>query len=316
MARFLSEEEIRLDLIPTARDIGLLAKKIADLPGFGKRFVIFGSVAWTEEQTWKWRSDIDMLQGALEGEDHQGLEDIFKSVFGSCHMLVINNIIQQLPFETGGIETTGCNFHGPYPTPALSPSTRDHFNLLAKRYKGPWKRIIDQIKAISGRKRIEDIEDYIQHVENKVWRDLSRQIQFSGQVSLKELIWMSSIENFPKQLMRKILGWMKRLPNPDTFPAVQSAFQEIEYEWAQKLHKIFSSFWQIEEAYENLIAEVRGAGDKITETSYSYRLKNMFKNLPVVEICKIVHNLCRHYSWNQDFDLVEKNNGCQSETKD
>lgn len=276
MARFFSLDEIRAGHITTAEDITMLVEKIRQLKPFEDgEAVIFGSVAWGAH---RWRSDIDIAYNkrsyySSHTPGKYEVAEVFRQHYGYEHGGVLAlRMVEWLGTERR--EDPHAAF-GSYTLHQLSPSTRDHFRLLAKTLGEPYHTFFRSIDMVS-RPRDRDIQFYLERIED-LWGP-SKNFQA-----------FPAIENFPKQLMRKVLGKLKQLPCPDTVPNIRASFWQLEEPWARVLLPLFEPFFQIDERYQELVAGV--ASGNITckdEREYEQHVAHLFNGLPVQRICEIV----------------------------
>ncbi len=300
MARFFSYGELERDLVTTPEDITRIAGLMQTLPSFKKGLaVVFGSTAWGCH---RWRSDIDILDcfpwhgdGKLDLE----LDDLLAGMYPqataelSIASMIRHNLVEVLSTEDPHQQL--------YASPRISPSTRDHFQFLAQVKAGAYCTALGIIEPMPLRSRIADIHTYTGIIRDK-WRytkdnfvsmGAPRKFGQSG-ITLRDVLdWgslrdLAAIENFPKQLMRKILGERMCLPCPDTVPNVVAAFCALASNdvKAKKLTQLFEPFFSIDAAYQKLVAEVwsSGNGVRCTEAEYHRRILQLFDGLPLQRI--------------------------------
>lgn len=288
MARFYSFEEIEKGLVLTKEQVGTMAQRIMKLPSFQDgRAVVFGSVAWGEHT---WRSDIDIANRAKIGESEEmsvGCEimHLFIEEFGNDdEFCVRSHLIEELTPENPDPGT----LH--YVFPQISPSTRDHFRLLSRKKKGSYQIFLRNLRRIRSRKREEDILVYIDRINywypglmKRLAEDLAPK---NGRIRItwQDFKGLQAFENFPKQLMRKILGQLGKLPCPDTVPNIREAFSTVDETWAQGLWELFEPFFDIDHAYEKLVQRMVEPSTRLNERDYGFEVVSLFEGLPVEDI--------------------------------
>lgn len=88
--------------------------------------------------------------------------------------------------------------------------------------------------------------------------------------------------------MRKILGFMKQLPCPDTFGAISTAFEAIEDKQLASLGDHFPPFYEVTTRYEDLVRNMQASSDGWNKQRYGQSILELFMQLPVTEITEIV----------------------------
>jgi len=297
MARFLSYYELEKGLIPTRE---ILTEIAADFMRFDEfqtgGAVVFGSVAWNEHT---WRSDIDVadFSNCKHSSRVPGrIYDYFKDRYGWDSGLYVDNHL----VEILGNQNSRCGKDKirHYQLPEISPSTRDHFILLAQAKAGQWQKFLEKLKAINFRSRKTDIAEYLKMMERNwesfhVFRnEILHQNPLSHLCLWNEFKTLQSLENFPKQLMRKILGQKRLLPSPDTVSQIKSAFARLEDSWAAEMLIHFQSFFEVDGKYNKLIHSVVGTGGPACSgNEYVREVYSLFDHLPVLKIIEAVKRL-------------------------
>lgn len=281
MARFFYLDEIDEKQITTVEQLGYLAERIMALPSIKAGCaVVFGSVAWGEHT---WRSDIDIADRLWEGCGNTlgwELQCLFTEIYGDEEegQNIAKVLIDILRTEKPDAAR--------YDTPLLSPSTRQHFALLAQVKGGVWQQFYEQIKVMQWRDHRTDIILSLGKIQ-ELWREFQQERK-SGSLylSLPSLRVLHPLENFPKQLMRKILGEKGKLPCPDTAWRVRGSFGQLRESWARELEKLFEPFFAIDGQYRRIV-ELAVSDQPIGGIEYSRQTRELFANLPVEEICRI-----------------------------
>lgn len=285
MARFFSYHEITSGLITTPELIGEIALALQELEIFKQgKAVIFGSVAWGDH---RWRSDIDVADFSKNYWQSSTpvdsiLSDFFQKRFGSNSGFYIKEHLMEV------LSHQGSHAQGNYVLPKISPSTRDHFRLLAKAKGGPWKEFFKKLKTVPFRSRQEDIAYYLNTIKcRQYW--LNERLIGKKWLDWNDFKTLQSLENFPKQLVRKILGEKKKLPSPDTVSNIMAQFALLDELWAKELSALFQPFFLIDETYKNL-ADHMTKDETISENDYGQEVCRLFTALPVMTIITIIKN--------------------------
>lgn len=292
MARFFSYKEIERGLITTPEMISEIAAALMELEMFKQgQAVVFGSVAWG---THTWRSDIDVANFSKAHWDlhvpvGMVLFEFFKQRYGNEDGFTVGEHLMEVLSNQKPVS-------GNYFLPHISPSTRDHFRLLARVKGEPWKTFLKNLKTIRFRSRLKDIDEYLGIIVRH-WAALNQQLIGKPWLSWDDFKALSALENFPKQLMRKILGEKKRLPSPDTVSQIREAFARLEEPWARELVPLFQPFFEIDPAYQALVNEMTN-GRKLAEAEYGQRVCQLFSKLPIKDIIQTVE---KAYSLPDDY---------------
>lgn len=235
MARFFSHRELERGLITTRETVTEPASRIMELGRFRDgRAVIFGSVAWGEHT---WRSDIDIADfyGQIgDGYTESKVSAFFRERYGNEDgFYVFEHLVEVLSNQNSKRQA--------YELPEISPSTRDHFRLLAKAKGGPYAEFYKELQVIRFHKRTVDISQYLEVIIGH-WRCASAHLMVdSNWLNWNEFKILQALENFPKQLMRKILGEKKLLPSLDTASRIKEAFALIQEPWGAGIASSFSA---------------------------------------------------------------------------
>lgn len=291
MARFFSYEEIKRGLITTSETVSEIAAALMKLEMFKQgKAVVFGSVAWGAHT---WRSDIDVADFSKEHWDlHVPVDMVlfkfFKQQYGDKDGFAVGNHLIEILSNQKPVS-------GNYFLPYISPSTRDHFRLLARAKGGPWKTFIKNLKTIRFRGRLEDISEYLGIIVRH-WTALNQHLIGKRWLSWDDFRVLAALENFPKQLMRKILGEKKRLPSPDTVSLVKEVFALLEEPWTRELFPLFQPFFEIDPAYKALMDSMVNEC-RLPEAEYGQKVCQLFSGLPITDIVRIVE---KAYSLHDD----------------
>jgi len=230
--------------------------------------VIFGSSVWglhrgIDDQHTR-RSDVDIAIGS----GHAGKE--------------LENFCADVIAQTGvPVEFTKVGFDEMYQGCFISPSTCDHFRLLAKKFPHKPYKEFKKTMEVDAIPRIEDMTRYIRILNGSTGSDFHG--LFANQMERfmnhtwtdpDNLKLLAKLENFPDHFLRKALGMEKMLPCPDSKQRVWQAFTDFPYQWAAKerLSGPFKSMRECSAAYEALIDEVRAG---LSESAYADRFRDI-----------------------------------------
>ena len=296
MARFLSYHEIEKGLIPTKETLAEIASDFMQFNEFQSGgAVVFGSVAWGEHT---WRSDIDVADFSncsWRSGIPMRIFDYFRDRHGSDSSLYVKNHMVEIIGNQNSRKGKWQIAH--YQLPEISPSTRDHFILLARMKGGPWQTFLEKLKTIRCRSRKTDILEYLETMESNwasfhVFRKEILERPHAYGCLWNEFKTLQSIENFPKQLLRKILGKKKRLPSPDTVSCIKTAFAQLDDSWVSELRTHFQPFFEIDVKYNQLVHSVVGTtGLTCSGNEYVRHVYGLFDRLPVLQVIEAVRKV-------------------------
>ncbi|OGD61118.1 hypothetical protein A3A71_00780 [Candidatus Berkelbacteria bacterium RIFCSPLOWO2_01_FULL_50_28] len=248
--------------------------------------VVFGSVAWG---TQTWRSDLDIAINSPEDgrgslryhypyDYHDASEAVrveVENVFSQSR----GNVIQFLLVEVLGSQMGVGN----YDHPRISPSTSDHFKLLAKVKGGPWSKFNRRIKLIGRRDRKDDVVKYAGTIA-RVATGFFQDVKEGHRVNVFDARSLQALENFPKQLTRKLLGLYEALPCPDTFDNIMQTLSETKQGWARQLLELYQPFFDIHNSYTKLVDDIFDGSVVLDEAEYNRRLVNYLRPMPFAQV--------------------------------
>ena len=277
MSKFYTFDEL-MEEIPTAKAVtSARDAALQFIEGLGvdrERVVMFGSAMWgvhrkIEEQSGR-RSDIDIA--LTEGGSFSGRHDLVEKVqtFRSELESVTNVPIALSVFELGA--QYEC---------FISPSTADHFRLLANKFRAMHhSRFLGLIRDSQKKRtdRAEDLEDYIRAVQKNTFEFLYQNKDCLNLREPETLRCLSKLENFPDHIIRKLLGREQILPCPDSKQNIRKIFSSYAPKWAirDSLLPAFGRMFSHSLEYEVLIDSVdRG----MKEEAYYQNLDGIAKNM-------------------------------------
>src|SRR3989338_725478 len=267
MAQFYTFEELQ-DHFPT-RDAVVACRDriIAQLGdyGYSRRAVVFGSSMWGLHKKLgaqhTFRSDVDVGVAEI---DHPGID------------LTISNYFHEIAAEFHvPVQVTIIGKTRHYQT-LVSPSTRDHFRLLQKRFpQFPYADFLRLMKPLT-RDRVEDLQGFV----NFVWGIISDRYPWceSFVTSSEFREKLSMLENAPDHLLRKFLGLERRLPCPDSKVNTRKVFfSEPHPLRTSRFDSCFEQVLDCTARYEHLMMGVKDG--VLTEDSYNLGLQDIIAGI-------------------------------------
>jgi len=308
MARFLPYQEIVERAKMPVEDIHWLAGQIANLPAFvNGSAVLCGSVSWGEPS---WRSDIDVAHFSTVDYPHieQELEWVVQQYHNRTANAFIGPRIDVITIGAESITLVGKNntistsvsrktVRKKGPVMDLFVETAilfaDHIGSIAKLKGNPWKAFLEKyLSPVTGNQvdRRESIKDYVGGITTEWRQQPLHELNLDPSLNLtaKHLDLISKSENYPVNLMRRILGELGRYPGPDRAADVRGVFSALDEHWAQSLLAQFDSFFSLDRQYEEIVAACKDPHAPLSEQDYYERVRSMFINLPFIEIEKII----------------------------
>jgi hypothetical protein len=310
MARYFSHAEIFAGQLPATRDIAWLAGQLAELAPFKEGCaVVCGSVAWNSHSG---RSDIDIAHFSTVAHPH--IEPEIQATVALFGRRTKHRVIPpRIDVITIGVEAEAASPRLPQSASNGDSSVQagrssmealaargnqatiftdtyvrfsDHIGALAHAKGDAWKRFLDRhlSQNVAQRSEIqhESIRSYVAATTN-AWsahplHPLS--MDASEQLTQRQLDLIGQAENYPINLMRRLLGALGRYPRPDRIADVRRAFEELSQPWAKQILAAAAPFFALDAQYATLIAEVGQSNDKLTPATYFERLSTMFDALP------------------------------------
>jgi hypothetical protein len=300
------------------KDILWLGGQISALSPFASgSAVVCGSVAWGTPSA---RSDIDIahfgtrkhpqIESVVEGvlaryrkrtKDRFiaprvdiitiGVESAVRAAKTSSHS------ITKGPVTPGGVSVGGVSVRKRN-SPAVFADTFvrfvDHIGSLAHSKVGPWeefmKRHLSPQRENYRDIQREGIRSYVA-ATTKAWDDQPlHQLNLGAnhEFTQRQLSLAGQAENYPVNLMRRILGEMQLYPRPDRAADVRKRFEELNEPWAKRLIASSAPFFALGPKYEAIIAETRKSSNGLTASEYQERCSALFDALPFDDIQEAV----------------------------
>lgn len=256
--------------------------------------IVFGSTAW-QAGTVTDRSDVDLAYNVPESDHAYNSfwsgEGIDRVVVRECAEVFGVDKEVALEYKRFLVETLGSQtFSKPdhYAFPSISPSTMDHFQLLATAKGGPWQQFYETIRPVEGYSRKYDVLEYADHItwtlRKKLWPAIQEQRCLDGY----DLAGFQCLENLPKQMTRKLLGIMGTLPCPDTWPNLLARLDEINEDWSRELQRLFKPFLAIHGRYTVLVDRLFAGTLTMTEDDYNRLILHTLASLPYEELFVLI----------------------------
>lgn len=318
MARYFSHRAITSQELPSAKDIRWLAGQISTLPPFADgSAVLCGSVAWGTHSA---RSDIDIAHFGTA--KHPQIEREIEKVVAQYQERTERRFIApRVDLITIGIEpevqtarTSSHSITGEPTAPAGASIGRvfvlnrelptvfadtfvrfvDHIGSLAHMKAGPWQGFMksylspqrEDYRSIHR----EAIRSYVATTTTS-WEDqpLHRlNLRTDHELTQRQLDLAGQAENYPLNLMRRILGEMALYPRPDRAVDVRNRFEELTHSWAKRLVADSAPFFALDLQYEAIIVDARRGNGALTAADYHDRVCALFDALPFASIQEAV----------------------------
>jgi hypothetical protein len=318
VARYFSYNEITSRQLPSAKDIGWLAGQFATLPPFTSgSAVLCGSVAWGTHTA---RSDIDIAHfgTAQHPQIENQLEDLVQRYQQRTkdRFIVprIDIITVGLEPETSAPKTESHSLTGEPIAPVGASiggvfvmhrerSTIfadtfvrfvDHIGSLAHLKAGVWKNFLESYLSPQREDfrtiQREAIRSYVSTVTT-TWKEeplhhLNLDADF--QLTSQQLQLAGQAENYPVNLMRRMLGEMNLYPRPDRAADIVAKFSTLTQPWAKRIVADSAPFLALDTKYETIIADARKGDGQLTAENYHERLHAIFDKLPFDSIQEAV----------------------------
>jgi hypothetical protein len=319
MARFLPYEDlVERDLLSRS-DVQWLAGQISALPAFKQgAAVVCGSVSWGAHS---WRSDIDIAHfrsvdyPIIDADIENVVSDFLdrsgrRFITPRIDIAVIGEQSQDLAERAERkrkkrVTDANLSIVGPPTSLELTEQTEphifadtaerfgDHIGCLARLKGQPWREFFQ--RYLSGERRPlpqqrESINAYVATVsgawEQQPLHALSRG---AGKVfTVRQLDLLAQAENYPVNLMRRILAAMDRYPAPDRIQDVRSSFAKVPDAWARKIIAALPPFVALSDQYEALVAACRQPDGRPTSDQFHERIELAATQLPFAAIQEAV----------------------------
>ena len=309
MARFFFYDELIGRARTPVEDIEWLAGQIAHLPPFMDcSAVLCGSVSWGKHS---WRSDLDVAH--FSTVEHPHIDKLVADVIQNYDARTNHQfVIPRVDVITIGAESLSLVRVGkalstaPVSVAVLKKEKRvsdifmetavlfaDHIGSIANRKGDPWRVFLDRYLSPVDRNQFDQraaIKTYV----GKMTTEWSQQplhplnMDSNGGFTAQQLDLISKSENYPINLMRRILGDLGRYPHPDTAAEVRAACSMLAEPWAKSLLLQFEPFFLIEEKYEEIVAACQDTATPLSKTDYHEQVRSLFAGLPFIEIEKII----------------------------
>ena len=324
MARYFSHSEITSRQLPSAKDIRWLAGQISALSAFASgSAVLCGSVAWGTHSA---RSDIDVAHFGttqhpqIEREIEEVIARYQERTQGSfiaprVDIITIGIEPEARPIKSSSHSVTaeaavpaGASIGGVFVrnretfTVFADTFVRfvDHIGSLAYLKAGPWKQFMERYLSLQHPDyrtiQREGIRSYVATTTTS-WEEqpLHRlNLEADRELTQRQLGLAGQAENYPVNLMRRILGEMALYPRPDRAADVRRQFEELEQPWAKRLVADSAPFFALNLQYDAIIADARKGSGGLTVADYHERFSALFDALPFGSIQEAVWEYLDH----------------------
>src|SRR6185503_3672088 len=308
MARFYFYDEIAHFARTPVEDIQWLAGQIAHLPPFVEgSAVLCGSVSWGKHS---WRSDLDVAH--FSTIEHSHIDKLLGDVIEQYSVRTEHKFITPrfnvitIDTESMSLVNTGKSVSASAVSGGIKKKDRvadvfmetavlfaDHIGAIAKLKGDPWRAFLERYLSPVDKSKFnqrEALKTYVGRMTTEWTQQPLHQLNMNANsgISPEQLDLLSKSENYPVNLMRRILGDLGRYPSPDRASDVRAAFSMLEEPWAKSLLVQFEPFFAIEKKYEELVSQYQGLEEPPIDTPYHEQLKSLFAGLPFVEIQNII----------------------------
>ena len=309
MARFFFYDELIGRARTPVEDIEWLAGQIAHLPPFMDcSAVLCGSVSWGKHS---WRSDLDVAH--FSTIEHPHIDKLLEDVIQKYDARTNNRfIIPRVDVITIGAESLSLGSvakavsTSPVSGAQLKKENRvsdifmetailfaDHIGSIANLKGDPWRVFLDRYLSRADRKQFDQraaIKTYVGKMTTEWSQQPLHQLNMdsNGGFTARQLDLISKSENYPINLMRRILGDLGHYPQPDRAADVRAACSMLTEPWAKSLLLQFEPFFLIEEKYEEIVAACQNTASPLSKADYHEQVRSLFVGLPFVEIQNII----------------------------
>ena len=309
MARFFFWDELAHFAKPPLGDIQWLAGQIARLPPFVEgSAVLCGSVSWDKHS---WRSDLDVAHFSTMEHPHinKMLEDVIhqygvrtKNQFISPWFDVITIGAESMSLVTvakgisasavsGGVLKKQNRTSDVFMETAVLFA--DHIGSIANLKGDPWRAFLDRYLSSVDKTKFDQrqaLKNYVGRMTTEWTQQPLHKLNMdpNGGITAEQLDLLSKSENYPINLMRRVLGDLGLYPSPDRASDVRAAFSRLEEPWAKSLLVQFEPFFLIEQKYEEIVAACQVTETRLSVDDYHEQVRSLFVALPFVEIQNII----------------------------
>lgn len=308
MARFFFYNEIVDQELTPVEDIQWIAGQITNLPAFiDGSAVLCGSVSWGKPS---WRSDIDIAHFSTIVHPHvePEIDNIIQQYLERTNRRFIAPRVDIIPIGAESMSSfnLGKTISGTLSLETMKKEAQttdvfvetavlfaDHIGSIASLKGDPWQSFFDRyLSTVDGSQldRHKSIRSYVEKMTTEWIQQPFHYLNLSvdNQFTARHLDIISKSENYPVNLMRRILGNLGRYPHPDRASDIQEAFSNLEYPWAKELMRQFERFFLLNKQYEELVAACRRASAPLSAEEYYEQLRVLFVALPFAEVQNIV----------------------------
>ena len=314
MGRFHSYTEVMGKDLPPIEDLQWIAGQIARTEPFREgSAVLCGSICWG---VYSWRSDIDIAH--FSTLQYPNIDAVVQQVLdGYAERTQGQFIVPRFDVITVGADSLALVAGAPsVSTPPISLGVTDgnapvssvftetavlfgdHIGSLAALKGDPWRAFVARhLSGVAGDPpgRREAIERYVGAMTTEWERRPLHRLNLgpNGELGSTHLDLMARSENYPVNLMRRILGVASYYPRPDRASDVQDAFVALDRTWSKHLWEHFQPFSTIAPRYEQLVAKCKSSGAPLGGPAYYAELREIFSGLPFAKIQEAVWEYLR-----------------------
>lgn len=309
MARFFFYDELISLARTPVEDIQWLAGQIGHLPPFvAGSAVMCGSVSWGKHS---WRSDLDIAHFSTIEHPHidRLLEDVIQQYAARTNNKFITPRFDVITIGAESMSLVSVNKGVSASTVSggvLKKQDRvsevfmetavlfaDHIGSIANLKGDPWRAFLDRYLSPVDKSKVnqrEALKSYVGRMTTEWTQQPLHPLNMdpNGGITAQQLDLLSKSENYPVNLMRRILGDLGRYPCPDRASDVRAAFSMLAEPWAKSLLAHFEPFFLIETKYEEIVASCQGTETPLSNANYLEQVRSLFVTLPFVEIQNII----------------------------
>jgi hypothetical protein len=174
----------------------------------------------------------------------------------------------------------------------------DHIGCIAALKGQPWTGFFERYLS-QGRRTAAEQREAISGYVNAVSGAWSQQPLHplnrgpDGEFTARQLGLLGQAENYPVNLMRRLLAAQDKYPRPDRISDIKSSFSELPDAWARTIVAALPAFTALSEQYESLVEACRQPDGKPSAQEFHERIELAAAHLPFDAIQEAVWEYLR-----------------------
>lgn len=310
MARFFTHEEVATREPPRPEDLRWIAGRLLEFEPFASgSAIVCGSVLWGSNS---WRSDIDVAH--FSTTEHPRLDRLVNDVLADYAARTNDrHLIPRVDVVTLGAQSASLARRAESTSAQALSAIRsrdlevvsdlfldvavpfsDHVAAIAADRGSQWQAFLENHLAAARDPHPARREITLAYASNMTgeWdkqplHDLS--LGPDGQLTEYQLDLIAKTENYPTNVMRRILGELGEYPSPDRAADIARAFEAIETRWSRALSEVQQQFRDIDQEYQLIVDSVRASQSPLDAAGYTDRVRALFLSLPIPRVLEVVH---------------------------